>query len=197
MTMMCGALGATVTAKFVGEVAVPAAVTVIGPVPVAPLGTVVLILMSEFTVKAGWLVPLNATALAPVNPVPLITTGVPTGPLVGLKLLIVGAGATVTAKFVGEVAVPAAVTVIGPVPVAPLGTVVLILMSEFTVKAGWLVPLNATALAPVNPVPLITTGVPTGPLVGLKLLIVCAGAAVTAKFVGEVAVPAAVTVIGP
>jgi hypothetical protein len=92
MTMMCGALGATVTAKFVGEVAVPAAVTVIGPVPVAPLGTLVLILMSEFTVKAGWLVPLNATALAPVNPVPLITTGVPTGPLVGLKLLIVGGG---------------------------------------------------------------------------------------------------------
>ena len=90
MIRTCGVDGVTV--KFVDEVAMPpGAVTLIGPVPEAPLGTVAVILMSEFTVGV-WLVPLKATLVAPVNPVPLITTDVPTTPLVGLKLLIVGTG---------------------------------------------------------------------------------------------------------
>ena len=38
-------------------------------------------------------VPLNRTAVAPVKFVPLIVTLVPTGPLVGVKLVIVGGGA--------------------------------------------------------------------------------------------------------
>ena len=42
------------------------------------------------------LTPLNRTAVAPVNFVPLIVTIVPTGPLVGVKLVIVGGLATVT-----------------------------------------------------------------------------------------------------
>src|ERR1700694_1759892 len=81
-----------VTVKLAVEVTLPpGAVTVMAPV-VAPLGTVVLILMSEFTVKvAVWLLK-KWTAVAPVKPLPLITTGVPTGPLVGVKLLIVGGG---------------------------------------------------------------------------------------------------------
>ena len=65
--------------------------------------------------------PLKRTALAPVKFVPVIVTPVPTGPLVGVKLAIVGAGITV--KLAALVAVPpGVVTLTGPV-VAPAGTV--------------------------------------------------------------------------
>ena len=65
--------------------------------------------------------PLNATAVAPLKFVPVIVTLVPAGPLVGVKLVIVGAGTTV--KVLALVAVPpAVVTLTGPV-VAPVGTV--------------------------------------------------------------------------
>ena len=54
--------------------------------------------------------------------VPVIVTLVPAGPLVGVKLVIVGALA-LTVKLVALVAVPAGVvTLSGPV-VAPAGTV--------------------------------------------------------------------------
>ena len=66
-------------------------------------------------------VPLNVTAVAPVKFVPPIVTLAPTGPLVGVTLVIVGAGMTV--KLVALVAVPpGVVTRSGPV-VAPAGTV--------------------------------------------------------------------------
>ena len=69
-------------------------------------------------------VPLKATTVAPVRFVPVITTLVLTGPLVGLKLLIVGAWTTV--KLPALVAVPpGVVTEIVPV-VAPAGTVAVI-----------------------------------------------------------------------
>ena len=57
---------------------------------VAPDGTVAVILTSEFTVKlpAPTVKLLNLTSLAPVNPVPLIVTEVPTGPDVGEKPVI-------------------------------------------------------------------------------------------------------------
>ena len=68
------------------------------------------------------LVPLKATAVAPVKFVPLIVTLVPTGPLVGVKPLIVG-GLAVTVKLLALVVVPpAVVTLTGPV-VAAAGTV--------------------------------------------------------------------------
>ena len=66
-------------------------------------------------------VPLNATAVAPVKFVPLIVTFVPTGPLAGVKLVIVGGLTTV--KLPALLAVPpGVVTLSGPV-VAPAGTV--------------------------------------------------------------------------
>ena len=68
------------------------------------------------------LVPLKVTAVAPVKFVPLIVTLVPTAPLVGVKLVIVGALA-VTLNTLALVAVPpGVVTAIGPL-VAPAGTV--------------------------------------------------------------------------
>ena len=71
------------------------------------------------------LVPLNLTDVAPVRFVPVITTEAPTGPLVGAKLVIVGAPVA-TVKLLALVAVPpGVVTEIGPV-VAPAGTVAVI-----------------------------------------------------------------------
>jgi hypothetical protein len=59
---------------------------------VAPVGTVAVIWVDEFTVKLVAFVVLNRTAVAPVKLVPVMTTLVPTGPLVGLKDVTVGAG---------------------------------------------------------------------------------------------------------
>jgi hypothetical protein len=47
-------------------------------------------LVAEFTVKLVALTLPNLTCVAPRSPVPTIMTGVPTGPLVGVKLLITG-----------------------------------------------------------------------------------------------------------
>src|SRR2546428_3000493 len=119
----------------------------------------------------------------------------PTGPLARRKVVIVGRVA-VTVKLLALVAVPPeVVTLSGPV-VAPLGTVATIEVEEVTVKLA-LVPLKRTAVAPVKFVPLIVTLVPTGPLVGVKLVIV-GGLAVTVKLLALVAVPPEVgTLSGP
>ena len=73
--------------------------------------------MSEITAKLAAL-PLNVTAVAPMKLVPLIVTLVPTGPLAGVKLAIVGAIVKVAAVAVP----PGVVTLSGPF-VAPAGTV--------------------------------------------------------------------------
>jgi hypothetical protein len=78
--------------------------------------------VAEVTVKLA-LTALNVTAVAPVEFVPLIVTLVPTGPLVGVKLVIVGGALLTTVKLFVLVAVPpGVVTLSGPV-VAPAGTV--------------------------------------------------------------------------
>ena len=139
------------------------------------------------------LVPLNFTDVAPVKFVPVIVTLVPTGPLVGAKLAMVGG--FVTVKLLLLVAVPSGVvTLRGPV-VALAGTVAEICVDELTVNVA-LVPLNFTDVAPVKFVPLIVTLVPTGPLEGAKLVMV--GGLVTVKELLLVAVPSGVvTLTGP
>jgi hypothetical protein len=179
-------------------VAVPTGVvTAMGPF-LAALGTVAVIWESDATTKVA-ATPSKVTELVPVNPEPVIVTLIPTGPLVGEKLLIVGApGAEVTVKLVALVAVPpGVVTLIFPV-VAPAGTVAVIRESEATLNVAATF-LNLTELAPLKPVPLIVTLVPTGPLVGEKLLMVGATAAtVTVKLAALVAVPPpVVTLMGP
>ena len=67
-------------------------------------------------------VPLNLTALTAMKFVPLIVTPVPAGPLVGVKLVIVGGLTTV--KALALVAVPPAVVTLSDPLVAPPGTVV-------------------------------------------------------------------------
>ena len=72
----------------------PAAVTRTSTVP-APAGDVAVIDVAELTVKAVALVTPNVTAVAPVNPVPVIVTDVPpvVGPDVGAIDVTVGAAA--------------------------------------------------------------------------------------------------------
>lgn len=162
--------------------------TLIGPV-VAPLGTLVVICVSEFTVSCA-AVPLKATAVAAVKPDPEIVTAVPTGPLEGLNMLTTGGPSTV--KLVELVAVPfGVVTPMAPV-FAPLGTEVLIRLSEPAVNVAE-VPLNFTLVAPVKPEPLIVTLDPTWPLVGEKEVMV--GGKVTAKLNELVPVPADVVMV--
>src|SRR5207253_401693 len=151
--------------------------------------------MSELTVKLA-LTPLNVIAVAPPTPMPLRDTLLPTAPLVGVKLVSVGALA-VTVNALALVAVPpGVVTLSGPV-VAPLGTVAAIVVAELTVKLTALVPLNVTAVAPVKLVPLIVTLLPTGPLVGVKLVIVGAGTVTVNELLLVAVPPGVVTLMGP
>ena len=176
-----------VTVKLVELVAVPfGVVTEIGPV-VAPEGTVALIRVAFCTEKVAE-TPLKRTAVAPVKFVPLIRTEVPTGPLVGLNDVIVGAPVVVTVKFVELVAVPSGLaTAIGPV-VAPAGTVVVIFCALSIVNVAD-VPLKVTlvTLGPLKFWPWIVTEDPTGPLAGENDEIV--GAA--AQAAGVIAIAAA------
>ena len=103
--------------KFAVLVPVPlGVVTLILPV-VAPVGTVAVICVDEFTVNDVAAVVLNFTELVvklapltvPLKFVPVIVTDVPTGPKAGVNEVIVGVGAVTTVKFVALVRCPAAV----------------------------------------------------------------------------------------
>jgi hypothetical protein len=167
-----GAPELPVTVKLTPLDSTPDTVTTTFPV-VAPLGTDVLMLVAVHPVTVA-AVPLNVTVLPPcVDPkfVPVIVTGVPTGPLLTLKLEIAGDGLTpFTVKLRPLEAMPATVTTTFPV-VAPAGTDILMVVSlQAVATAG--VPLNATVLPPCvapNLNPVIITGVPTTPKVGLIL----------------------------
>ena len=138
----------------------PGVVTVILP-DFAPLGTVTVIFVYEFTTKLAALIPPKVTLVTPVKLSPLITTLWPGGLLVGEKLEIVG----VTRKFTLLANMRlGAVTLTLPV-VAPSGAVVLISVLETTVNVA-AVPLKVTLVVPVRLFPRIITGVPTLPEAG-------------------------------
>src|SRR5947209_18375669 len=101
-------------------------------------------------------------------------TEAPAIPIDGLKLVMVGAPElAATVKFeVLETEPEAVVTVMGPV-VAAGGTVTTscVAVADTTVAAT---PLNCTVFCDavvLNPVPLMVTDVPTGPLCGVKEMI--------------------------
>lgn len=115
------------------------------------------------------------TAVAPVKLLPVTAITLPTGPLAGLKVVIVGAANTV--KLLAEVAVPpGVVTPILPL-LEPLATRAVICVALPTEKLAAAFPPNVTAVAPVKFEPVIVTEVPEAPEIGLKLTI--AGAGVT------------------
>jgi hypothetical protein len=165
------------TVKFAVLVAVPpGVVTLILPV-VAPVGTVAVICVAEFTVNDVAVVVLNFTELVvklaplivPLKFVPVIVTDVPTGPKVGVNELIVGAGTGVTVKLVVLVFCPAAVyTWIGPV-VAPTGTTAVAPVVLAFVGVTRLEVLKRTPVTVELNVPLIVTVEPTMPLAGEKV----------------------------
>src|SRR4029077_2164445 len=78
-----------VTVKTVALVAVPPAVVILILPVSAPVGTLAVTCVLLFTMKLVAFAP-NVTFVVPVKPVPVITTFVPTEPLIGAKLVIVG-----------------------------------------------------------------------------------------------------------
>jgi len=152
------------------------AVTVMGPVA-APVGMtkdrlVALALETEAGIVPPpcWFNVTEGIALFAVKFVPVTVISVPTAADVGVKLVIVGAGAAVTVNVTPLLATPDTVTTTFPV-VAPLGTGTTILVALQLVGAA-VVPLNVTVLEPcVVPKfdPVIVTDVPTGPDVGDRL----------------------------
>jgi hypothetical protein len=181
--------------KSVRLVAVPpGVVTVIRPV-VAPLGTVAVIWVAEFTVNVAAR-PLNLTAEAPVRFVPMIETLVPTLPLVGENDVIVGTPVTVKLVALFAVTNPGTETWSGPL-VAPDGTVAVIWLDEFTVNDAGVV-LNITEFAPQKFRPVMTTLAPTAPLVGTNDVMDGCASATTVKLPAlAVSAPAVSTVIVP
>src|SRR5499425_3826571 len=109
---------------------------------VAPAGTGATMLVADQLVGVA-VVPLNFTVLVPcVAPkfVPVIVTEVPTGPLVGDRLVMLGA--TVTVKLTPLLARPLTVTTTLPV-VAPDGPGTTMLVADQFVGDA-VVPLNFT-----------------------------------------------------
>ena len=105
-------------------------VTLIGPL-VAPDGTVAESEVAFVTVKLPAAIPLNLTAVTPVNPAPVMVTFVPTPPLVGVKLVTVGAATTVKVPLL--VAVPPAVVTLSFPVVTPAGATAVIDVALTTV----------------------------------------------------------------
>ena len=119
-------------------------------------------------------VPLNLIVLAPCvepKPVPVTVTDVPTAPVEGDKLVILGAATTV--NVVPALVTPATVTVTLPV-VAPVGTVVVSVVEVAAVTVA-VVVLNLTVFADgvvEKFVPVMVTEAPIAPVVGDNELIV-------------------------
>src|SRR5439155_489985 len=188
-------VGATVTVKALALRAGPPTVTTTVPV-VAPAGTGTAMLVAD-QVAGVAATPLKVTVLVPFvapNPVPAIVTDVATGPLVGVRLVIVGG--TVTVNALPLLASPPTVTTTLPV-VAPAGTGTTMLVADQLVGVAD-EPLNVTLLAPCvapKPLPAIVIGVATGALVGERLVIV--GATVTVNALPLLASPPTVTTTVP
>lgn len=174
----------------------PPTLTTTFPV-VAPVGTGTTILV-ELQVVGVAAVPLNVTELLLwVDPkfAPVIVTEVPTGPEVGLKLVMLAAGTTVNPTPL--LAWAAVVTSTLPV-VAPFGTVTPMLV-ELQLVGVAMTPLKLTVLVPcVAPkfVPVIVTPAPTAPEVLLRVLMT-GGATETMKLTPLLGWPATVTVTLP
>jgi hypothetical protein len=126
--------------------------------------------------------------------VPVTVTNVPAGPLVGVKLVIVGL--KITVNGLALVAVPAAFCTLTKPVVAPTGTVARICVPESTVNVTAETPLNRTLLAPRKFVPVIVTTVLIGPLAGVNELMLGAPTIVKSVALNPVPLPL-VTLILP
>ena len=126
----------------------PPTVTTTLPV-VAPAGTGTTMLVADQLVGVA-VVPLNLTVLVPcVAPkfVPVIVTDVPTGPLVGERLVMLGGDRDGEGQRRCSPAPPTVTTTL-PV-VAPAGTGTTMLVADQLVGVA-VVPLNLTVLVPLR-----------------------------------------------
>lgn len=117
--------------------------------------------------------PPKLTAVAPDKNVPLITTGIVTPAVPGVKLVIVGGGA----RYVKPARLPippAVVTDTAPV-VLPAATVALICVGEITVKLVAGTPPKRTCVAPVKCIPVSVTTAPGAAFTGIKLVMTGVG----------------------
>jgi hypothetical protein len=124
--------------------------------PDAPLPTTAVMLVEEIMLKDKAGTPPNLTAVAPVNPVPVIVTVAPEIADVGLNELIVGGGINVKP---GRLAVPYGVVTL-TFPLAPDPTTASICAGETTVKDVAVIPPKVTADAPERLFPRILTVTP-------------------------------------
>jgi hypothetical protein len=117
---------------------------------------VAVIVVSFTTLMAATLVTPNPTSVAPVNPVPVIVTDAPEGPLVGLIPVTTGAGTLYVycaAATLGELPL-GVVTVTSTAPV-PGGAIAPTMVSLYTWTFGdatSVVP-KVTVVVPVKPEP--------------------------------------------
>jgi hypothetical protein len=133
----------------------------------APLGTVAVTFVSEFTMKLAF-TPPNATLVVCFRLTPVMVTKVPTDPLVGEKLVICG----ITRNNLLLLSAPwEVVTVTKPV-VAPLGTAAVRKVLVFTEGVAG-VPLKEIVVAAVKPCPRNCTDLPTLPEYGSRLTDCC------------------------
>ena len=138
-------LGGPRTVKINPLLAVPATITITGPVP-APEGTVVEMLVElELVTVAGN--PLKVTVLAPgveLKSAPIMVTGAPTGPSGGVRLNM--DGTFVTVKLAGLLGTFVTVAMTFPV-MAPVGTVAVMFVADQVVTFN-AVPFNVIVLLP-------------------------------------------------
>jgi hypothetical protein len=162
--------GPTVTVKVPLLLDSPPTFTTTLPV-VAALGTGTTMLDADHDVGVA-AVPLKVTVLLPLlapKLLPVIVTAVLTGPLLGDKLVMVGAAVTVKVRAL--LARPPTATTTLPVA-APAGTGTTILEADHEVGDAT-VPLKVTVLVPLlapKLPPLIVTAVAIGPLEGDRLV---------------------------
>ena len=99
-----------------------------------------MICVAELTTKLARCVPPKLTAVAPVNPVPVMTTLVPpaAGPDVGPSPVTVGAGTKV--KVPAEVPVPPTVVTLTVTAPLPAAVTAVIWVAELTTKLAAAVP---------------------------------------------------------
>src|SRR5665647_2413648 len=95
-------------------------VTAIVPL-VAPEGTVTVIRVALGTLKLVAGVPWKATLLAPLKPLPVKVTEVPTGPEVGVKPVTVGAGTTDVFTYAFRHTLASVIPVVRSVQLEPVG----------------------------------------------------------------------------
>lgn len=189
-------LGADTTVKVSELLFTPLALTTTLPVP-APVGTVTTIDVALHVVIVVAVVLPNFTVPEPcVEPKfdPAMVTDAPTAPVVGERLVILGAGTTV--KLIPLVFTPLAFTTTLPF-VALVGTVVTIEVALQLVMVAAML-LNLTVPVPwVEPklVPVIVTEAPTAPVVVDKLVML--GVANTVNDLPPLATPLTVTTTLP